>query len=135
MSILYCYCYGYHRDLHVRTQSFPTRRSSDMARHHDLSGVGRGGADKVFGFHGTASVQYSSDSMMVRTRLVIAGFAASSLANSIWRRSEEHTSELQSLMRISYAVFCLKKKKKKKTATLIIKIHSRHSQSATIYNQ
>src|SRR3546814_5350111 len=30
------------------------------------------------------------------------------------RRSEEHTSELQSLMRISYAVFCLKKKKKKK---------------------
>src|SRR3546814_8344030 len=30
------------------------------------------------------------------------------------RRSEEHTSELQSLMRISYAVFCLKKKKKDK---------------------
>src|SRR3546814_5192034 len=29
------------------------------------------------------------------------------------RRSEEHTSELQSLMRISYAVFCLKKKKNK----------------------
>src|SRR3546814_3664218 len=29
------------------------------------------------------------------------------------KRSEEHTSELQSLMRISYAVFCLKKKKKK----------------------
>src|SRR3546814_1734371 len=29
-------------------------------------------------------------------------------------RSEEHTSELQSLIRISYAVFCLKKKKKKK---------------------
>src|SRR3546814_2311429 len=28
------------------------------------------------------------------------------------KRSEEHTSELQSLMRISYAVFCLKKKKK-----------------------
>src|SRR3546814_1065180 len=36
-----------------------------------------------------------------------------------WRnarqRSEEHTSELQSLMRISYAVFCLKKKKRPKT--------------------
>src|SRR3546814_8720547 len=31
------------------------------------------------------------------------------------RRSEEHTSELQSLMRISYAVFCLKTKKKKTT--------------------
>src|SRR3546814_6806508 len=32
------------------------------------------------------------------------------------RRSEEHTSELQSLMRISYAVFCLKKKRTNKTA-------------------
>src|SRR3546814_8760803 len=32
------------------------------------------------------------------------------------RRSEEHTSELQSLMRISYAVFCLKKKKRNKNA-------------------
>src|SRR3546814_7307176 len=33
-------------------------------------------------------------------------------ARRIIERSEEHTSELQSLMRISYAVFCLKKKKK-----------------------
>src|SRR3546814_3138088 len=32
-----------------------------------------------------------------------------------YERSEEHTSELQSLMRISYAVFCLKKKQKYKT--------------------
>src|SRR3546814_9883057 len=40
----------------------------------------------------------------------------------IVRRSEEHTSELQSLMRISYAVFCLKKKKIKQTdKTLLIK--------------
>src|SRR3546814_2163042 len=35
------------------------------------------------------------------------------------RRSEEHTSELQSLMRISYAVFCLKKKTKHEIITLI----------------
>src|SRR3546814_8481287 len=34
-------------------------------------------------------------------------------------RSEEHTSELQSLMRISYAVFCLKKNKKPRRATII----------------
>src|SRR3546814_7828404 len=34
-------------------------------------------------------------------------------------RSEEHTSELQSLMRISYAVFCLKKKKKKNNTTTL----------------
>src|SRR3546814_6589135 len=35
-------------------------------------------------------------------------------ARSVSKRSEEHTSELQSLMRISYAVFCLKKKKRSK---------------------
>src|SRR3546814_2532582 len=34
------------------------------------------------------------------------------ICSPFWRRSEEHTSELQSLMRISYAVFCLKKKQK-----------------------
>src|SRR3546814_8427250 len=36
---------------------------------------------------------------------------------AVIRRSEEHTSELQSLMRISYAVFCLKKKNKKRYIT------------------
>src|SRR3546814_1398454 len=36
-------------------------------------------------------------------------------------RSEEHTSELQSLMRISYAVFCLKKKNKHNTKEIYIK--------------
>src|SRR3546814_5465969 len=40
------------------------------------------------------------------------GQPPSSRAKSSRARSEEHTSELQSLMRISYAVFCLKKKKK-----------------------
>src|SRR3546814_2783655 len=39
-------------------------------------------------------------------------WGAVALMNSpLWVRSEEHTSELQSLMRISYAVFCLQKKK------------------------
>src|SRR3546814_8600575 len=39
-------------------------------------------------------------------------------------RSEEHTSELQSLMRISYAVFCLKKKKKHKTQNHKSQMHT-----------
>src|SRR3546814_2942266 len=43
-------------------------------------------------------------------------------------RSEEHTSELQSLMRISYAVFCLKKKKKKKWPN---HTHHEHRSTAT----
>src|SRR3546814_3628712 len=41
---------------------------------------------------------------------VVIEFDADSVAWRALRRSEEHTSELQSLMRISYAVFCLKKK-------------------------
>src|SRR3546814_3056124 len=43
------------------------------------------------------------------------------LLNAAMARSEEHTSELQSLMRISYAVFCLKKKTKKKKQKIISK--------------
>src|SRR3546814_4413329 len=42
---------------------------------------------------------------------VLPGSGGSSRLARIVGRSEEHTSELQSLMRISYAVFCLKKKK------------------------
>src|SRR3546814_2959671 len=43
-------------------------------------------------------------------------------------RSEEHTSELQSLMRISYAVFCLKKKKQNRTT------HASKQQSYSTYH-
>src|SRR3546814_5012253 len=53
------------------------------------------------------------------------------------RRSEEHTSELQSLMRISYAVFCLKKKTQHKTKNKLVlstrvSHHRAISQSMTI---
>src|SRR3546814_6730019 len=52
-------------------------------------------------------------------RDVLPSYITRDKGDKPWRtqkpiRSEEHTSELQSLMRISYAVFCLKKKKKKK---------------------
>src|SRR3546814_7116371 len=42
--------------------------------------------------------------------------------HTVYDRSEEHTSELQSLMRISYAVFCLKKKNKKVTQQITKRI-------------
>src|SRR3546814_8280391 len=45
-------------------------------------------------------------------------FIEHQLAHAVRDRSEEHTSELQSLMRISYAVFCLKKKRKRNTITI-----------------
>src|SRR3546814_1953324 len=46
-------------------------------------------------------------------RPLLAGLSATITVFTDDRRSEEHTSELQSLMRISYAVFCLKKKNSK----------------------
>src|SRR3546814_5171773 len=67
---------------------------------------------------------FTSDASVLAYRLARHGEAWPAIAaligiaetfwnrDSAWRpRSEEHTSELQSLMRISYAVFCLKKKK------------------------
>src|SRR3546814_8224535 len=45
---------------------------------------------------------------------------------ALYERSEEHTSELQSLMRISYAVFCLKKKTKKHTTNTRIKTNYKY---------
>src|SRR3546814_5034549 len=53
----------------------------------------------TFGFFAITQIQFDLNS--VAALLTIVGYS----------RSEEHTSELQSLMRISYAVFCLKKKK------------------------
>src|SRR3546814_8248441 len=53
------------------------------------------------------STKISEPWCIMKLRLLIP-----SKPSGICRRSEEHTSELQSLMRISYAVFCLKKNKK-----------------------
>src|SRR3546814_6770770 len=52
--------------------------------------------------HGDRDLRLHAPAVRARGRSLLAGDRA---------RSEEHTSELQSLMRISYAVFCLKKKK------------------------
>src|SRR3546814_10123613 len=84
-------CYGDHRDRHVLTHSFPTRHSSDLScRSHTPAG------------HAPKISDASPSVSKPRPRF---------LRPSIWvlPRSEEHTSELQSLMRISYVVFCLKK--------------------------
>src|SRR3546814_2509903 len=59
------------------------------------------------------------------------GTAARKRVSSVTKRSEEHTSELQSLMRISYAVFCLKKKKKETTLTTPVTIRQQHNSTIT----
>src|SRR3546814_3757159 len=57
-----------------------------------------------------ARASASAASMPARSAAVVSR-SASAFCKEVSARSEEHTSELQSLMRISYAVFCLKKKK------------------------
>src|SRR3546814_2575776 len=57
----------------------------------------------------------AADMLRWRGEAQVAGF-----------RSEEHTSELQSLMRISYAVFCLKKKKNKLSTITIRYLYTTH---------
>src|SRR3546814_2351956 len=79
----------------------------DNPAHLDASGVAGGG-----------SIRIDADNVVAIT--ATRGLDASATGNgdggSI-ERSEEHTSELQSLMRTSYAVFCLKKKNKQKHYT------------------
>src|SRR3546814_10807099 len=59
-----------------------------------------------------------------RARDLFAAFGEGRLTVTL-DRSEEHTSELQSLMRISYAVFCLKKNREKQTTLLLY--HQQHT--------
>src|SRR3546814_10267156 len=71
----------------------------------------------IFSLHMTPKAEGGWSLTSLVFTIIVLGIA---LAGSLWvmhhlntnmMRSEEHTSELQSLMRISYAVFCLKKKK------------------------
>src|SRR3546814_2725037 len=67
------------------------------------------------GVYPAALAEVLSPAMTARAREAIQrwpGYAPTPLRRLDRLRSEEHTSELQSLMRISYAVFCLKKKNK-----------------------
>src|SRR3546814_4948515 len=109
--------------------SFPTRRSSELKRNgpfifpparlevawlHIFSSANTPEAERQtstalsstvkarFPFSGTSSSRHKRTRAMVSLR--------KSSKDEAYHRSEEHTSELQSLMRISYAVFCLKKK-------------------------
>src|SRR3546814_7275107 len=99
------------------THSFPTRRSSDLS------------FPKAW-IHGSSSCMdnkdppvqvhwYNPHTAILRQNKAYsyeAPFAPLYFGNE---RSEEHTSELQSLMRISYAVFCLKKKTKNRNNHII----------------
>src|SRR3546814_2624654 len=71
--------------------------------------------DQIAG--GTTFEEFAKDaSLPIKATPLIVSGGASPQKPDYQPRSEEHTSELQSLMRISYAVFCLKKKKHKTNA-------------------
>src|SRR3546814_2894893 len=120
---------GDHRELHVLTPSFPTRRAADRAEgvcrragaerkglevrvrnaeglQHQIGVDPRAGARPVKRDALALDVGHGLDPG-VRARHEMDGFRIEVGDD----RSEEHTYELQSLMRISYAVFCLKKTK------------------------
>src|SRR3546814_10750221 len=69
-----------------------------------------------------ASVERAIASAWPRSSASTPGKAPAVSTKVITGRSEEHTSELQSLMRISYAAFCLKKKNKPVNETLTRKL-------------
>src|SRR3546814_9294914 len=102
---------GYRRALHVLTHSFPTRVSSDLGiadaysflfRYSNALPESIAQAERA----SLRAVELDPDSAEAHA----ARGTALTLGGQYPKRSEEHTSELQSLMRISYAVFCLKKK-------------------------
>src|SRR3546814_3685786 len=75
------------------------------------------GEERGKGHADSAPHRHDLKRKVVWTTLLASALFAVFYANYIygWVRSEEHTSELQSLMRISYAVFCLTKKIKRQT--------------------
>src|SRR3546814_5757774 len=105
--------YGAHVVLHVLTDSCPTGTPSAVAASAQAGqgGLGQRGAGQVSIGVITAEQQRAEP---VGVSGVALGEVVAGIEQDLQRfavRSEEHTSELQSLMRISYAVFCLKKKK------------------------
>src|SRR3546814_7665213 len=72
---------------------------------------GRGGVEQLPENHSVPPLKLFSKRCIERPFIVI-------VMQGLDLRSEEHTSELQSLMRISYAVFCLKKKNKYNTKSI-----------------
>src|SRR3546814_619181 len=92
------------------TSNSPTRRSGPSPITTSLFSSGRPAAVNASAMSRVLTEPNSLPS--AEALAVMVTELPSSLA--LRARSEEHTSELQSLMRISYAVFCLKKKKKQK---------------------
>src|SRR3546814_3804570 len=103
-----------------KTASFPSRLARSISATLEPSTYSSGLADSQprndsIMANGCRMTSQSQLTLRITTVAPMARYRASCGRKS--RRSEEHTSELQSLMRSSYAVFCLKKKKDIQEAT------------------
>src|SRR3546814_3715897 len=96
---------------------------ADERERHRIGGIGEARRQKgeVGGDRVERAVDRAAggDDRIVGHRLIVACFGQNLDGAAFDGRSEEHTSELQSLMRISYAVFCLKKKKLRLVYTIL----------------
>src|SRR3546814_5523680 len=133
MFISSCLCfllYAHHRDLHVLTHSFPTRRSADLGRlardlPTDCPQVGTKPVGRALIHLVTRTAHGECGRLWRRGRHFAMRHCrcADHGCKQVTQRSEEHTSELQSLMRISYAVFCLNKKNSQPPLSPILRSH------------
>src|SRR3546814_1352404 len=111
---------GRQENLRLVTQPAETDRMDDPIA-IALEGVARAARLLSFAMKAAAAgigVRGPGRRRHARRRFICASI--SSLSARPCSRSEEHTSELQSLMRISYAVFCLKKKTRTQDMSLIL---------------
>src|SRR3546814_2340819 len=131
LYFVFCVCNGAHRDPHLLTPSVPTRRSSDLIRAsrsrtecppaaRESNAPSVSGDACIEGLLSGGTISYT-DGNHGTTGKTNTKFECTASIRLISGRSEEHTSELQSLMRISYAVFCLKKKTTKSIKTYKLK--------------
>src|SRR3546814_4130536 len=84
----------------------------DVARRAALADVEADRAGIEIAVAGVAQIAQAALQVAAQAGLLVFDLETDGLRVGAAERSEEHTSELQSLMSISYAVFCLKKKKK-----------------------
>src|SRR3546814_9152444 len=105
----------------VQTCALPISQRRPQVRHH-LSVVAHVLQERIAAVehdHAVAALERRAVRLQAALEGIEAGVAVGGLAidaRGLRVRSEEHTSELQSLMRISYAVFCLKKKQNQTTS-------------------
>src|SRR3546814_5565612 len=103
---------GIGADRMLRTDGVGARQRLFAIVGRAARGPRKGGRDDAIAERGEGAAAHGCDSER-RAEIIFVVACFQPVLHVLFRktRSEEHTSELQSLMRISYAVFCLKKKK------------------------